>query len=472
MTLKYKLIPFAISQWAGYQPALHHRLIAAKLQEVVEGKCKRLMIFMPPRHGKSMLASEYLPAYYLGHHPDHYVVCATYGQELADDFGRKVRNLMRDDNYRAILPGVELATDSQASNRFHTTQGGLYYSVGIGGALTGKGAHLLLIDDPVKDRAEAESETSRNKAKDWYRSVARTRLMPDAAIVVIQTRWHEDDLAGWLLKEHQHEDWEVLNLPAIAEPGDTMGRQEGDALWPEHFPLSELSNLKRAVGNRDWASLYQQRPSAAEGGMFKRANWQWYQPQETHPKALVASLGCIRVITAWDTAFKAKQQNDYSVGVTIGITKTRYYVLDVWRDKAEFPDLKRAMVAQFEKWGAHAVVIEDKASGQSLLQELRRETRMPLIALKADTDKVSRANAITAIHESGLVWLPKGEAWAGVLEDECAAFPNAAHDDQVDAFVHAIKYASREMQMAPAMPEPDDDEFPGLNSRYGGSWMS
>ena len=435
------LAAYAVNQWAGYRPATHHLALADRLEDVSEGKCKRLMVFMPPRHGKSMLCSEYFPAWWLGQHPDRQIIAATYAQQLANDFGRKVRNLCLSDQHRWAFHDFSLAGDSQAGDRFHTSMRGAYFAVGVGGPITGRGADLLLIDDPIKGREDAESETQRQKLKDWYTAVARTRLMPGGAIVVIQTRWHEDDLAGWLLREHQHEGWEVLSLPAIAEPGDALGRSEGDPLWPEAYPIPELERLRLAVGSRDWAALYQQRPSAAEGSVFKREHWQTHKPTETAPLALLQALGVNYVVQAWDTAFKTRETNDFSVCVTLGVARSRYYVLDVWRDRAEFPDLKRAMVSQHAKWKAHAVVVEDTAAGQSLIQELRRNTRIPLIAVKADHDKVTRAHAVTPTHEAGLCYLPEGEPWVADFEDELSGFPAAPHDDQVDAFVHALTYA-------------------------------
>ena len=435
------LVSFAKLAWAGYRAAPHHRRISDALKRVATGKCDRLMVFMPPRHGKSMLCSEYFPAWFLGRNPERHIIAATYAQGLADDFGRKVRNLVAGDVFQEVFPACTLSGDSQAANRFHTSQGGAYFAVGAGGPITGRGAHLLLIDDPIKGREDAESETMRHRLKDWYTSVARTRLMPGGSIVIIQTRWHEDDLAGWLLREHAHEKWEVLNLPALAEPDDPLGRDEGAPLWPESYPLKELQTLRQSIGSRDWAALYQQRPSAAEGSVFKREHWQTHKPTETAPLAILQALGVNYVVQAWDTAFKTRETNDFSVCVTLGVARSRYYILDVWRDRAEFPDLKRAMVSQHAKWKAHAVVVEDTAAGQSLIQELRRNTRIPLIAVKADHDKVTRAHAVTPTHEAGLCYLPEGEPWVADFEDELSGFPAAPHDDQVDAFVHALTYA-------------------------------
>ena len=466
------LLAYSILQWDGYRPADHHRLLADHLEAVARGEIKRLIVQMPPRHGKSMEASEFFPAWYLGNFPDHQILASTYAQELAGDFGRKVRNLCQSPQHQALFPGFTLSQDSQAACRFHTPERGVYQGVGIGGAATGRGAHLLLIDDPTKSREEAESEIMRKRVKDWYTSVARTRLMPGGAIVIIMTRWHDDDLAGWLSREHAHEGWVVLNLPALAEPGDPLRRVEGDALWPECYPLSELAVIKQSIGARDWSALYQQRPSAMEGAILKRGNWREFKPTETNPSALIESLGITRVVQAWDTAFKSGTMNDYSVGVTIGISKTRYYILDVWRDRAEFPDLKRAVVAQATKWNPHAVVIEDAASGQSLIQELKRNTRIPLVMVKADKDKTSRANAISAIHEAGLCYLPDSEHWVSDFVDECAAFPTGTHDDQVDAFVHALTYLRPMATFEPEEQDEDPMERALRQRARSGGWAS
>lgn len=462
------LAAYAVNHWAGYRPAEHHLELCGRLESVARGDTKRLIVMMPPRHGKSMLCSEYFPAWYMGNNPTKQIITATYAQQLADDFGRKVRNICNTDAHRYAFPDFRLSDDSQAANRFHTADGGAYYAVGAGGPITGRGADLLLIDDPIKGREDAESEVMRVRLKDWYTSVAYTRLMPGASIIIVQTRWHDDDLAGWLMREQRHEGWDILNLPAIAEPGDVLGRQEGAALWPEAYNEASLAKIKLSIGSRDWSALYQQRPSAAEGSVFLRKNWGRYHPPVDTPKGLVEALGITSIIQGWDTAFKVRETSDYSVGVTIGVAKAKYYVLDVWRDRVEFPDLKRAVQTQAQKWSANAVVIEDAAAGQSLIQELQRNTRVPLIPQKVDKDKVSRANAVTPTHEAGLIYLPEGPVdWRGEFEDELAAFPSAPHDDQVDAFVHAMAYARSYVTSA---PEPDEqEEFYG--GRGSGSWM-
>jgi len=322
-----RLASYAAYQWPGYQLAAHHLLIARHLEMVERGEITRLMITMPPRHGKSMLASEFFPAWYLGRNPDHYVVATTYAQELADDFGRKVRNQIADPSYSAIFPGVGLKSDSTSSRRFHVTQpldsfstgqNGAYFAVGVGGPLTGRGAHLLLIDDPVKNREDAESELIRKKTKDWYTSTAYTRLMPGGRIVIIQTRWHEDDLTGWLLEDHKDEGWTVLNLPAISD--------DGKALWPEQYDIQTLNQIKNMIGMRDWTALYQQRPAPEDGDYFKL---DWLHEYTHHPP-----LEIMKVYMGSDYAVTS-DGGDYTVHVVIGIDPGgRMWLLDMWRKQA------------------------------------------------------------------------------------------------------------------------------------------
>ena len=298
---------YAILQFPSFELARHHELIVSKLEAVEREEISRLMIFLPPRHGKSLIASTLFPAWYLGRHPDHHVIFATYGQELSDDFGRRVRNSIVDQVHEAVFPNCRLSDDSSAAHRFNTTKGGAYYAVGRGGPITGRGAHLLLIDDPIKDREEANSETIRKSLHEWFASVAYTRLTPKGAVIVIQTRWHEDDLAGWLLREHGSENWDVLSLPALAEHDESF-RREGEALWPERFPLEDLNRKRQLVGGAAWASLYQQRPAAAEGAIFKRGWWRSYRelPQFS------------QVVQSWDTAFKKGAESSFQCVHNVG----------------------------------------------------------------------------------------------------------------------------------------------------------
>lgn len=338
-----RLIAYAAYQWPGYRDAAHHRLIARHLEAVERGDITRLMITMPPRHGKSMLASEFFPAWYMGRNPDHYVVTATYAQELADDFGRKVKNQIEDDGFRAIFPGVGLADDSKSAKRFHiegatggfeheTKQRGAFYAVGIGGPLTGRGAHLLLIDDPVKNREDADSEVIRRKTMDWYTSTAYTRLMPGGRIVIIQTRWHEDDLSGWLQAEHAHEGWVLLDLPAIND--------KGEALWPEQYPIEALERIKLALPQRDWSALYQQRPQPDDGNFFKR---EWFPEWREKPRHL----------TIYGTSDYAVTDGagDYTVHRVWGVDADgTIYRLDGWRGQTSSDVWIERQIDLVERW--------------------------------------------------------------------------------------------------------------------------
>jgi predicted phage terminase large subunit-like protein len=422
---------YAIAQWPQFERAPHHELLIRKLEAIERGEINRLMIFLPPRHGKSSITSSIFPAWFLGRHPQYHVIFATYGQELSDDFGRPVRNFIADRVHQEIFPNCRLGEDSTSVRRFNTTAGGAYFAVGRGGSITGRGAHLLLIDDPIKDFEEATSEKVRKALHEWYASVAYTRLMPGGAIIIIQTRWHEDDLAGWLLREHANENWDVLCLPAIAEQDEGF-RKEGEALWPEKFPLPELERKRAAIGGRAWASLYQQRPAAADGVIFKRDWWQFFPPP------LTVELN--QIVQSWDTAFKKGTENDFSVCTTWGETSHGYYLLHVWRERVEFPELKRVLASSAEQWKPNAIIVEDKASGQSLIQELKLSTALPIIPVKVDSDKQTRAQAVTPLIEAGKVFLPQSAPWVSHFVEEMACFPNGVHDDVVDATTQALNY--------------------------------
>ena len=420
---------YAMALWPRFELAAHHRLIVDRLEAVERGDIRRLMIFMPPRHGKSLLGSQMFPAWYLGCHPDRSIITASYSQDLADDFGRQVRNLVSDPIHRAIFPECRLADDATSMRRFGTTAGGLYYAVGRGGAITGRGADLLLIDDPLKNFEEARSEPNRRGLHEWYTSVARTRLQPGGAIILICTRWHEDDLSGRLLRESGDENWHVLSLPAIAEVDESF-RCVGEALWKEKYPLVALEEIRREVGGPTWASLYQQRPAAAEGAIFKREWLRYYREQPV----------CKRIVQSWDTAFKTGLENDYSVCTTWGVAENGYYLLWFWRGRVDFPDLKRLAVSLAQEWKPSAILVEDKASGQSLIQELRYQSPLPIIPVKADSDKLARAQAVTPLFEAGKIHLPESAPGLADYVDELAAFPTGIHDDAVDSTTQALNY--------------------------------
>lgn len=427
-----RLIAYAAYQWPGYKDASHHRLIARHLEAVERGDIKRLMITMPPRHGKSMLASEFFPAWYLGRNPDHYVVTATYAQELADDFGRKVKNQIEDAGYQAIFPGVSLADDSKSAKRFHIdgnvggyehaiSQRGAFYAVGVGGPLTGRGAHLLLIDDPVKNREDAESEIIRKKTKDWYTSTAYTRLMPGGRIVIIQTRWHEDDLAGWLQAEHEHEGWVVLNLPAIDE--------QGNALWPEQYDIDALEKIRRALPPRDWSALYQQAPSPETGDYFKR---EWI-----HLTDFVPPREHMRVYGGSDYAVTS-DGGDYTVHGILGLDpEGRPWLLDMWRQQASsdaWVDSFCDLVLKWKPigWAEETGQIKSGVGPFLLRRQLDRGAYVAREAFATRGDKAVRAQSIRGLIATRGLYMSKDAPFASELISEMMSFPVGVHDDQVD----------------------------------------
>lgn len=441
------LIPYAILQWDGYQPAAHHRLIAQKLQDVESGKINRLMIFLPPRHGKSQLVSEFFPAWYLGRNPDKYIITSTYSQELAEDFGRKVRNQLQDDLYTVIFKDCKLSDDSQSAKRFSTTKKGTYYAVGVGSSITGRGAHLLMIDDPIKNREEADSEIIRRRLKDWYTSTAYTRLMPNGAIVLIQTRWHDDDLAGWLLSEHKHENWEIIDIPAINE--------QGKALWPESYPLPELEKIKRTIGDRDWSALYQQKPVTEGGNILKENYWRVW-PDDMKPPL------CDHIFYSWDTAYSTEdyKNTSYSAHTKWGIfwneqdQRHCIMLLGRWADRVDYPDLRAKAIECQKKDKPDAQLIEKKASGQSLIQDLRR-TKARVRTYQPDRDKISRAYAVQAMLQSGQAYIPN-KKWAFDLIKLLAKFPSGAPpcSDYTDTVTQALLYLRNGLWVE----HPDDED--------------
>jgi len=323
----------------------------------------------------------------------------------------------------------------QAAHEWGTQQGGSYYAVGIGGGLTGRGFNLGIIDDPVKDEEEASSQTIRDKVWDWYQKVFRTRAEPGAAIIIVMTRWHQDALVGRLLKQAKEDptadQWTVLHFPAI---------KDGKALWPERYPLDVLEQIRASIGGRAFESLYQGNPTVAEGQIIKREWWRYFK----------VAPGFNRTIHSWDTAFKDKTQNDYSVCTVWGEAQSGFYLQDVWRGKVEFPELKRIAIALYERDHPNAVIVEDKASGQSLIPELERNTRIPVLPVKVDSNKVARANAVTPLIEAGKVYLPESAPWLFDFIEELSAFPNAEHDDQVDSTTQALSYMRTD-------PEPQEE---------------
>ena len=444
---KRKLIDFTTFTYSEYIVGWVHKEIAAKLDQfladVIAGKSPRLMIFVPPRHGKSELVSRRFPAFALGKHPDLSIIATSYGAELATQMNRDVQRIIDSDDYREVFPDTQLygknirtvASGSYLRNSdiFEVVNHkGCYKCAGVGGGITGLGGSILICDDPIKDAEQANSEVYRKKLWEWYTSTLATRCQPGGGILIIQTRWHEDDLAGRLVAHQKQEgatQWEIINYPAIAEK-DELHRKEGEALHPERYSLAALKAIMVDLGSRVWNALFQQRPSAMEGTIFKREWWQFYRETPTFK----------RIIQSWDTAFKKGEDNDFSVCTTWGEAVNGFYLIDRWSQKVEFPELSRAVKAQNEKHKPNVILIEDKASGQSIIQALKKESSLTILAIKVDTDKVSRANAVTPTIEAGKVFLPENASWQADYMDVMATFPNGAHDDDVDSTTQALKY--------------------------------
>lgn len=424
------LAAYAIWQWNGYRVARHHRLIAQTLERVATGEIKRLMIWAPPRHGKSKITSRFFPAWYLGNNPTHQVIASTYSQDFANDWGREVRDCLLDPKHRAAFPKCQLRTDSASSSHMQTTAGGVYNGVGVGGPITGRGADLFLIDDPYKNHIDAESSLIRERIWKWYQSTAYTRLMPGGRIVVIQTRWHEDDLCGRILRE-QPNGWHLLKLPAVADADDAMGRAIGEALWPESFPRSLLDEIAGTIGTYFWQALYQQNPSSAEGNIFKRDWWQRY---------IEAPTRFDRIIGSWDLSFKDTKGSDFVAGQAWGAVGSNYYLLDRLNKKLAFSATRLAIKAQKDRWGPKGmtgVYVEDKANGPAVINSLTKHVS-GLVPVEPHGSKIARAYSVSPIVEAGNVWLPQGPSWVAEFIDQLASFPSGKNDDEVDACTQAL----------------------------------
>jgi predicted phage terminase large subunit-like protein len=401
----------------AYIAAGHHRLICEKLEAVERGDIDRLMIFMPPRHGKSELASRKFPAWYLGRNPAKQIIAASYNSDLAMDFGRDVRNLVGSPEFGDVFPNVELREDSRAANRMNTSHGGAYVAAGVGTAVTGRGAHILLIDDPFKDREEADSERRRQIVDDWFRSTAYTRLMPGGAVILIQTRWHEDDLAGRLLeRERRAEDggeWHVLDLPAIDA--------KGQALWPEWYDVPALNRIKNSIGAREWSALYQQRPQPDDGTFFQR---EWFKEWSVLPE--------LRYYGASDYAV-TDGDGDFTVHRVWGIDhKGWVYRVAGWRGQTSadvWIESKLDLIAKYKPlaWFGEGGVIQKAIEPMLKRRMLERRVHCRLEWLPSIHDKPTRARSFQAMASMGRVFIEPGADIAEFL-----AFPAGKHDDDVD----------------------------------------
>jgi len=428
---------FAHKVWPGFIDGAHHAKMARAFERVANGEIKRLIINMPPRHTKSEFASYLLPAWFLGKFPKKKVIQTSHTAELAVGFGRKVRNLVDSDVYKSIFPGVGLQSDSKAAGRWATNEGGDYFAIGVGGAVTGKGADILIIDDPHSEQEAALSETNPeiyDKTYEWYTSGPRQRLQPGGSIIMVMTRWSKKDLTGQVLKaaaQRSGENWEVIEFPAILP--------SGKPLWPEFWSIDELEALHQELPNAKWMAQYMQQPTSDVSAIIKREWWQWWE--EDHPPYVNF------IIQSWDTAFLKTQRSDYSACTTWGIfdrpddrgvNQANIILLNSFKRRMEFPELKKVAYEQYKDWSPDSIIIEAKASGAPLVAEMRA-MGIPVqdFTPSAGNDKVARLNSCADIFASGRVWVPR-TSWAEEVVEEIASFPSGEHDDLVDSTSQAI----------------------------------
>jgi predicted phage terminase large subunit-like protein len=429
---------------ADFAANWHVRVIAAKLTAVHRGRIRRLIVNLPPRHLKSHLASVAFPAWCLGHRASAQILCVSYAQDLADKLSRDCRRIVASDWYRHLFP-TRLSPQRQAAPEFETTAQGCRLATSVGGVLTGRGADIIIIDDPLKPE-EALSEAHRRAANEWFDHTLYSRLndKEKGAIILIMHRLHEDDLVGHVLAQ---EDWDIVRFPAIAEADerhviDTLAgpriftRRQGQPLHPARESLVMLEQIRRTIGEYNFAGQYQQMPAPLGGGMVKAAWFRHYAPDE-----LPATFE--RIVQSWDTASKATELSDFSVCTSWGILGKELYLLDVLRRRMEYPELKRAVRDQYTLYRPSVVLIEDKASGTQLIQELIADGLHAVTRYQPQSDKVMRMHAQTAMIENGFVHLPKTGPWLAAYLHELTVFPNGRHDDQVDSTAQLLDWFKR-----------------------------
>ena len=430
-----KFLNFVNEVWPTFISGRHHARMAEAFERVARGECKRLIINMPPRHTKSEFASYLLPAWFLGKFPHKKVIQASHTAELAVGFGRKVRNLVDSDVYHSIFPDLALQSDSKAAGRWNTSKGGDYFAIGVGGAVTGKGADVLIIDDPHSEQEAALAQINPDiydKVYEWYTSGPRQRLQPGGSIVIVMTRWSLRDLTGQVIKSaaaRGGDDWEVIEFPAILP--------SGNPLWPEFWSMDELSKLRQELPNSKWMAQYQQQPTSEQSAIVKREWWKIWEKEDPPP--------CDYILQTWDTAFEKNTRADYSACTTWGIWYNpddndlpNIILLNSFKERMEWVELKKTAFQHYKDWEPDSILIEKKATGAPLIYEFRA---MGIPAQEftpgKGQDKISRLNAVSDLIASGKVWVPQTR-WAEELVDEIASFPSGEHDDLVDATTLAL----------------------------------
>ena len=446
---------FVKTMWPNFIHGQHHALMAQKFEEIASGKIKRLIINMPPRHTKSEFASYLLPAWFLGKFPQKKIIQCSNTAELAVGFGRKVRNLVDGENYAKVFPNVSLRSDSKAAGRWSTNANGEYFAIGVGGTVTGKGADLLIIDDPHSEQEAALAAGDPSvfdKVYEWYTSGPRQRLQPGGSIVVVMTRWSKRDLTGKICQamvDRDGDEWEIISLPAI--------KRNEKPLWPEFWSYEELDKLRIELPLSKWQAQYQQDPTSEEGALVKREWWRVWD-KETPPP-------CDYIIQSWDTAFTKSERADYSACTTWGVfylnedkTDANIILLDAFKERMEFPTLKQRAYDMYKDWEPDSFIVEAKASGAPLIFELRR-MGIPVqeFTPTRGNDKISRVNSVSDLFASGKIWAPR-KRWAEEVVEELAAFPNSDHDDLVDSTTQALLRFRRGGFITLQSDEPDEPQ--------------
>ena len=460
---KNNYLEFVKRVWPAFIEGTHHRMMAEAFEKVARGELKRLIINMPPRHTKSEFASHMLPAWFLGQYPEKKVIQTAHTAELAVGFGRKVRNLVDSDEYQEVFPGSQLQADSKAAGRWNTSKGGEYFAIGVGGAVTGKGADLLVIDDPHSEQEGQSLDPSVfDRTYEWYTSGPRQRLQPGGAIVIVMTRWHKRDLTGQIIKSSVQRsgagEWEVIELPAILP--------SGNPLWPGFWSLEELEKLRIELPVSKWSAQYQQDPTSEQGAIIKR-EW-WKRWTEDKPPS------CEFIIQSWDTAFLKTQRADYSACTTWGVfykedgTGRRVpnlVLLDSVKKRMEFPELKARAFEEWKKWKPDAFIVEGKAAGMPLIFELR-SMGIPVqeYTPSRGNDKVARVNAVADLFASGIVWRPD-RRFAEEVVEEFASFPSGDHDDLVDSSTQAL-LRFRQGGFVPLSTDEEDERLRPIKAAY------
>jgi predicted phage terminase large subunit-like protein len=451
-------LPFVNSMWTAFIAGRHHKIMADAFERVASGELKRLIINMPPRHTKSEFASYLFPAWFLGKFPEKKIIQTAHTAELATGFGRKVRNLVNSADYQEVFK-TKLSSDSKAAGRWNTSKGGDYFAIGVGGAVTGKGADILIIDDPHSEQEAMQGNPEvYDRVYEWYSSGPRQRLQPGGSIIIVMTRWSKRDLTGQIIQNSIKRDgdqWETIEFPALLP--------SGTPLWPEFWSQKELEAIKAEIPVGKWEAQYQQNPTSEEGAIIKREYWKIWN-KDTPPQ-------CEYIIQSWDTAFEKNSRADYSACTTWGVFShpnsdgmmvSNIILLDSFKQRMEFPELKRKAYDLYQEWKPDSLIIEKKAAGAPLIYELR-QMGIPLSEYTPSrgSDKIARVNAISDLFSSGYVWCPDTR-WAEEVMEECAAFPNGEHDDTVDSTSQALL---RFRQGGFLRLDSDEDEEPFIQRK-------